>query len=85
MYLQANNALVIEGADIARLFGQYFEAAFEPPKSFAKDPFAAKWHLIRVLKRTWTVSVDANRAKYVSSPQPWLDLTIDGFARRVDP
>jgi hypothetical protein len=47
MYLQANNTLVFEGADVAGLFEQYFEAAFKLPKSFAKDPLAAKWHLIQ--------------------------------------
>jgi phosphatidylserine/phosphatidylglycerophosphate/cardiolipin synthase-like enzyme len=46
IYLQANNTLVFEGADVAGLFEQYFEAAFKLPKSFAKDPLAAKWHLI---------------------------------------
>jgi len=47
LYLQANNALVFEGPEMAGLFEQYFDQAFQLPTSFAKDPLAAKWHLIQ--------------------------------------
>lgn len=47
LYLQANNTLVFEGPEAAGLFEQYFDQAFQLPKTFAQDPLAAKWHLIQ--------------------------------------
>jgi phosphatidylserine/phosphatidylglycerophosphate/cardiolipin synthase-like enzyme len=46
IYIQANNALVFDDADVAKLYGDVFDAAFKKPDTFKDDPLAKKWHAI---------------------------------------
>jgi phosphatidylserine/phosphatidylglycerophosphate/cardiolipin synthase-like enzyme len=48
IYIQANNVLVFEEADIAGLFAQYFDAAFQDPDDFSSNDLASKWHVVQV-------------------------------------
>ncbi|MBI3854598.1 MAG: hypothetical protein HY293_02780 [Planctomycetes bacterium] len=47
LYIQANNLLVFQDADIAGLFGRMFELAYANPKGFQNDEMAKKWHLVQ--------------------------------------
>lgn len=47
LYVQANNTLVFEDPDIARLFGNCFDAAFTDPDGFSGSELASKWHLVK--------------------------------------
>ncbi|HTX93164.1 MAG TPA: phospholipase D-like domain-containing protein [Anaerolineales bacterium] len=47
IYIQANNVLVFNSPEIAQLYGDYFEAAFQDyqnPKVIRKDPLTMDWH-----------------------------------------
>jgi phosphatidylserine/phosphatidylglycerophosphate/cardiolipin synthase-like enzyme len=76
IYLQANNALVFEGPDVAGLFEQYFEQAFQLPKAFAKDPLAAKWQLIQ--------AVGAPPVQFCLSPHSDPTLSLGPVAAAID-
>ena len=46
LYIQANNALVFDDADVAGLYGRVFDAAFANPGGFSATDLASKWHLV---------------------------------------
>ncbi|MBN8647682.1 MAG: hypothetical protein J0L55_06975 [Caulobacterales bacterium] len=46
IYIQANNVIVFENEEVAGLFNQMFEIAWDNPDDFAKNDFAKKWHEI---------------------------------------
>ncbi len=48
LYIQANNVLVFDEPEIARLFGKVFDATFTDPATFKASNLASKWHLIQV-------------------------------------
>lgn len=46
LYIQSNNMLVFEDADVAGLFGEVFDSCFVKPKAFRKTELAKRWHTI---------------------------------------
>jgi len=46
LYIQANNVLVFTDKNIAKLFSQMFNLAFNDMPNFKKDSLASKWHLV---------------------------------------
>jgi phosphatidylserine/phosphatidylglycerophosphate/cardiolipin synthase-like enzyme len=48
LYIQANNSLVFQAAEVVSLFAQYFDQAFTAPEGFAKLPLASAWHPVHV-------------------------------------
>ncbi len=47
LYIQANNALVFDDADVAGLYGRVFDAAFADPAGFSATELATRWHLVK--------------------------------------
>jgi len=47
LYIQANNVLVFDDTDVASLYGQYFDIAFQDTDGFTAKELASKWHLIK--------------------------------------
>jgi phosphatidylserine/phosphatidylglycerophosphate/cardiolipin synthase-like enzyme len=47
LYIQANNALVFDDKDIAALYGNYFDIAFEETDGFTATEFSKKWHMVK--------------------------------------
>jgi phosphatidylserine/phosphatidylglycerophosphate/cardiolipin synthase-like enzyme len=47
IYIQANNVLVFTAPEVAALFGQVFEAAFQDPAGFKSSDLASKWHVVQ--------------------------------------
>ena len=48
LYIQANNILVFHAPQVADLFGQMFDLAFDDPDNFRDNPFAKTWHVAHV-------------------------------------
>ncbi len=46
IYIQANNVIVFDNKEVAGLFNQMFEIAWDNPDDFANNDFAKKWHEI---------------------------------------
>lgn len=46
IYIQANNVIVFDNEEVAGLFNQMFEIAWDNPDDFTKNDFAKKWHEI---------------------------------------
>jgi PLD-like domain len=46
VYIQANNVLVFHAPEVARLFGDVFDAAFANPAAFEASSLASKWHTV---------------------------------------
>jgi phosphatidylserine/phosphatidylglycerophosphate/cardiolipin synthase-like enzyme len=51
IYIQSNNILVFNDANIASLYGQAFDLAFTKPASFASSALASKWHVVQAAGR----------------------------------
>jgi phosphatidylserine/phosphatidylglycerophosphate/cardiolipin synthase-like enzyme len=47
IYIQANNVLVFTAPEVAALFGQVFDAAFQNPAAFKGSALASKWHVVQ--------------------------------------
>lgn len=76
VYIQANNVLVFQAADVAGLFAQAFESAFHDPADFKADPLATKWHL---------VSVEGKPAvHFCFSPHKSSDLSLNPVRGAID-
>jgi len=48
LYIQANNALVFHVPEVAALFAEYFESAFNSMSQFASQDITKRWHLVQV-------------------------------------
>jgi phosphatidylserine/phosphatidylglycerophosphate/cardiolipin synthase-like enzyme len=47
LYIQANNVLVFDHKEIAKLYGDYFNVVFADSDGFGSNLLAAKWHLFK--------------------------------------
>lgn len=76
IYIQANNVLVFDNADIATLYGQVFDAAFTDPAGFSKNDLAGKWH---------SVTVDHQPpVSFCFSPHKDSDLSLNPVRGAID-
>jgi phosphatidylserine/phosphatidylglycerophosphate/cardiolipin synthase-like enzyme len=46
IYIQANNVIVFDDADVADLYAQVFDSAFSDPAGFSQSELASKWHVV---------------------------------------
>jgi phosphatidylserine/phosphatidylglycerophosphate/cardiolipin synthase-like enzyme len=46
IYIQANNVIVFDDADVADLYAQVFDSAFSDPAGFFQSELASKWHVV---------------------------------------
>lgn len=46
IYIQANNVIVFDNEEVAKLFNQMFEISWDNPDDFSNNDFAKKWHAI---------------------------------------
>lgn len=47
LYIQANNALLFESDAVAGKFGELFDAYWNSPKTFRKNPLSQQWWVVR--------------------------------------
>lgn len=76
LYIQANNLLVFEDADIAGLFGRMFDRAFAAPAGFKNDPIAANWHFVQAPGRP--------AVRVCLSPHKDSDLSLSPVRAAID-
>ncbi len=76
IYIQANNVLVFDNADIATLCGNVFDSAFVDPAGFSKTDLAGKWH---------SVTVDHQPpVSFCFSPHKDSDLSLNPLRGAID-
>ncbi|MFL6541246.1 MAG: phospholipase D-like domain-containing protein [Chthoniobacterales bacterium] len=75
LYIQANNALLFDDADVAQLYAQMFEAAFTDPTTFDTTELASKWHLI--------AKPEFPPVRFCFSPHAKADLSLTPIAGAV--
>lgn len=76
LYIQANNALVFHDPEVARLFGEAFELAFQNPSAFKSSLLAGKWHLVAKEGRP--------RVHLCFSPHKSADLPLNPVRGAID-
>jgi phosphatidylserine/phosphatidylglycerophosphate/cardiolipin synthase-like enzyme len=47
LYIQANNVLIFDDKDIAKLYGNYFDTVFADSDGFGSSVLASTWHLFK--------------------------------------
>ncbi|WP_316181911.1 phospholipase D-like domain-containing protein [Bradyrhizobium sp. SZCCHNRI1009] len=76
LYIQANNMLVFHSPDVAGLFGEMFDIAFEDPSVFRKNDFSKKWHAVHTEGKP-TVQL-------CFSPHQATDLSLNPIRAAID-
>ena len=94
LYIQANNLLVFHAPQVADLFGQMFDLAFDDPDNFRDNPFAKTWHVAHVPEKARhpRLLLAACRDRSVAQPDPRGDrsghvirVLFGGVSRPDDP
>ena len=76
LYIQSNNALLFEDAEVADLYGKYFDAIWTNPKKFRQNPLSQQWMLERDLPDS--------RFLFCFSPHSDHRLSLDPVARAIE-
>ncbi|MFB9951451.1 phospholipase D-like domain-containing protein [Rhizobium puerariae] len=76
LYIQANNALLFKNAEVAALFGRVFDAYWDKPGQFRKNPLAETWHVLR--------NEPDSRFSFCFSPHADNLLSLDPIARAIE-
>lgn len=75
-YIQANNALVFEDADVAAKFGELFDAYWTSPKKFRQNALSKQWWVVR--------DEPESRVSLCFSPHSDSSLSLDPIARAIE-
>jgi len=76
IYIQSNNVLVFDDADVAGLYGRVFDAAFADPSSFPSEDLARTWHVVEKNGKP--------RLQFCFSPHPSSDLSLNPVRGAID-
>lgn len=79
LYVQANNVIIIEDPDVANVYGQVFDLAFQTAKASNGSSAAAKAFEASNLSRQWFVGSaksDADLPQFQMSFAPHADATV---------
>jgi phosphatidylserine/phosphatidylglycerophosphate/cardiolipin synthase-like enzyme len=76
IYIQANNILVFNNEETAKLFGKVFDISFHNPDSFKKNEVSSKWHLIEAEGKP--------RIYFCFSPHKSADLSLNPVRGAID-
>lgn len=75
-YIQANNALLFDGEEVAGKFGELFDAYWTAPKKFRQNPLSKQW---------WTVrDEEGSRVSLCFSPHADSALSLDPVAEAIE-
>lgn len=80
-YVQNNNALLFQQPDVAQLFGQVFDAAFDDPEHFKANALAQQWH---VIDTTIAGTTAGPRLHFCFSPHASSALSLDPLGEAID-
>jgi phosphatidylserine/phosphatidylglycerophosphate/cardiolipin synthase-like enzyme len=76
IYIQANNVLVFDNADVAGLFAKAFDTAFRDPDAFKNDGLAGTWHLVQMDGKL--------PVQFCFSPHKSSDLSLNPVRGAID-
>jgi len=76
IYIQANNALVFHSRQVAGLFEQVFESAFNNPKKFNTQPITTQWHLVQ--------AAGVPPVHFCFSPHASADMSLSPVGAAID-
>lgn len=75
LYIQANNMMVFEDKNIARLYADVFDAYWNNPKKFHEHPLSQQWHVGR--------DTPESRFSFCFSPHQSEALSLDPVAQAI--
>lgn len=75
LYIQANNVLLFEDKDIAKLYADVFDAYWDKPKKFHEHPLSQQWHVGR--------DQPDSRFSFCFSPHQDESLSLDPVAKAI--
>jgi PLD-like domain len=76
LYIQANNTLVFDDADVAVKFGEVFDAYWNAPKQFRQNALSKQWWVVR--------DQAASRVQLCFSPHSDSGLSLDPIAQAIE-
>jgi hypothetical protein len=75
-YIQANNALLFDDSQVARKFGELFDAYWQTPKTFRQNPLSQSWWIVR--------DEPGSRVSLCFSPHSDSALSLDPVAGAIE-